>query len=169
MTRAGIGLGSNLGNRYENLRNAVDAIVRLCPADEPVLKSRIYESAPVNCPQDAGPFLNAAIEIAFAGSPETLLTHLQQIETSLGRPSRRPKNQPRTIDLDLLYFGDITLSTPDLILPHPLIFERLFVLAPLADICPERILPGQSQTISLAFKQQQNLAQALNVITDLFL
>ncbi len=88
------------------------------------------------------------IEIGYAGEAMELLQHLRQIEASLGRPSRHERNASRTLDLDLLYFGDAVLSTPELELPHPRMTTRRFVLEPLAEIRPELVLPAQNKTVA---------------------
>ncbi|HVE15114.1 MAG TPA: 2-amino-4-hydroxy-6-hydroxymethyldihydropteridine diphosphokinase [Chthoniobacterales bacterium] len=143
--RIGIALGSNLGDREANLRAAVAAIREV--AESPVLFSRVYETEPVDCPPDAAAFLNAAMEIGYSGDIHILLQYLQSIESQRGRPLLRDKNSPRTIDLDILYAGDLVLNDPELILPHPRIAERFFVLLPLNDIVPELRLPKQISTI----------------------
>jgi len=143
--RIGIALGSNLGDREANLRAAVAAVREV--AESPVLLSRVYETEPVDCPPDAATFLNAAMEIGYSGDIHILLQYLQSIESQRGRPRLRDKNSPRTIDLDILYAGDLVLNDPELILPHPRIAERFFVLLPLNDIVPELRLPKQISTI----------------------
>ena len=145
--RAGIALGSNLGDRLQNLRNGRDALLALPGISGPLLASRVYETEPVGTSPDAGAFLNAVIELEFNGTPKTLLAELQQIEASTGRPSRRPRNAPRTLDLDILYLGHLILAEAELEIPHPRLHLRRFVLQPLHDIRPDLILPTQTTTI----------------------
>lgn len=146
--RAGIALGSNLGDRLQNLRAGRDAVLRLNGVAEPIHSSRIYETEPVGTDDDAGAFLNAVIEVDFAGHPMTLLDDLQRIEAEFGRPSKRPRNAPRPLDLDILYVGNLTLTNEEIVIPHPRMHLRRFVLAPLNDIRPELIVPGQHQTVA---------------------
>ena len=138
--RVGIALGSNLGDRPAHLRAAVAAIRFF--AQPPVRVSRVYETAPVDCPPGSPPFLNAAIEIGWSGDLMDLLERLQTIERSLGRPDVRSQNSPRTVDLDILYADDLTLHTPALTVPHPRLMDRLFVLLPLNDLIPNQEIPG---------------------------
>lgn len=148
MPRAGIALGSNLGDRLGHLRAAIDQLREIATAGEPVLTAPIYQTEPRLCPPDSPDFLNTVVEIDFAGSPIDLLKHTRAIEKRLGRSAAAQRNAPRVIDLDILYLGDET-STGDLLeLPHPRIQERRFVLQPLADIRPDLILPGHDQTIA---------------------
>jgi 2-amino-4-hydroxy-6-hydroxymethyldihydropteridine diphosphokinase len=109
--------------------------------------------------------LNAVIEIACALPPLDLLDSLQRIEQTLGRPSDHAFHDPRTIDLDILYYDSLYFSLPELTLPHPRISERTFVLCPLADICPGRILPGWEKSIAerLAEFSAGNLPKAVAV------
>ena len=146
--RVGIALGSNLDDRLENLRAARRHLFALHEDRGPFLCSRIYETDPVDCPPDSPVFLNAAIELASTLPPLDLLKKLQAIEHLLGRPSNHAHHAPRTIDLDILYYDNLAFTLPELTLPHPRITERAFVLQPLADIAPTRILPGQIQTIA---------------------
>ena len=145
--RAGVALGSNLGDRLANLRNARKDIAGLAGALPPMRSSAIYETEPVGCEKGAAKFLNAAIEFDYTRPPDELLHALAGIEKLLGRAGDHPRNVSRTIDLDLLFFGEEILRTAELELPHPRIAGREFVLRPLADICPDRVLPGQTRSI----------------------
>lgn len=131
--RAGIALGSNIEPRLENLRRAGQHLRQLVAPQTPFLMSRVYETAPVDCPPDSPRFLNAALELTTTLEPQALLNELLRIESLLGRAPRHILNAPRPIDLDLLYFDDLSLDTPDLVLPHPRLTARRFVLQPLAD------------------------------------
>ena len=146
--RTAIALGSNLGDRLANLAAGREAVLRLPDVSAPALQSRVYETEPVGTGPDAGPFLNAVIEIEFTGAPHTLLAALRSIESALGRPTRHPRNAPRTLDLDILYIGDLVMHDDALILPHPRLHLRRFVIAPLNDIRPDLHLPGQSHTVA---------------------
>ncbi len=145
--RVGIALGSNLGDRIHNLRMACESLLSLHEHPGPFLRSAVYETTPVDCPPGSPSFLNAAVELTSNLAPLDLLTRLQLLEHSLGRPALHDFHSPRTIDLDLLYCDNLTLSLPSLILPHPRIMQRSFVILPLADVCPDRLLPGASCSI----------------------
>ena len=146
--RAGIALGSNLGDRLAHLRSGRDEVLRITNASPPLLSSRVYETEPVGSGPEAAAFLNAVIEIEFAGQAIDLLEGLQQIEARHGRPSKRPRNAPRTLDLDILYLGNLVLSNEEVVIPHPRLHLRRFVLTPLADIRPDLTLPGQQLNIA---------------------
>jgi len=145
--RAGVALGSNLGERLANLRNARKDIATLGGVLPPLRSSAVYETDPVGCEKGAAKFLNAVIEFGYSGEPEELLRALATIEKMLGRPGAHPRNVSRPIDLDLLYFGELVIETGELQLPHPRIVEREFVLRPLADIRPDLVLPEQNEPI----------------------
>ena len=146
--RAGIALGSNLGDRLMNLSAARQQIAELPDAQPPILASAAYATEPVGCEPGAPKFLNAVIEIGFRGTPIELLTELRAIEAKLGRPAAHERNVSRLVDLDLLYFGDVQSSSPDLQVPHPRMQERRFVLEPLAEIRPDLVLVGQTRTVA---------------------
>ena len=148
-----IALGSNLGNSRENI---LDALARLQSfSDEPVLKSSLWETTPVDCPPGSPKFLNAVVALVPQKNetPETLLKKLQDLEKTFGRAPKKILNEARPLDLDLIAFGNKIRNSPDLILPHPRAHQRRFVLQPLSEIAPDLILPGQKKTISelLAF------------------
>lgn len=132
MTTAYIALGSNLGDRWGTLSAAVRRL-RAEPGLRVIGGSEKYETAPVNCPPDSGAFLNAVVAVETDRSPEDLLQLLLRIERSFGRVRTEP-NSPRTLDLDLILYGDRVINTPDLVVPHPRMHERDFVLAPLAEL-----------------------------------
>jgi 2-amino-4-hydroxy-6-hydroxymethyldihydropteridine diphosphokinase len=146
--RTAVALGSNLGDRLENLRAARRKILDLTNARLPVLSSAIYETAPVDCEPGAAKFLNAVVEFEYEGDPTTLLEQFIRIEEALGRRRDHSKNVSRTIDIDLLYCGDRKIDAEGLKLPHPRMHVRSFVLKPLADIRPNLVLPGQTKTVS---------------------
>jgi 2-amino-4-hydroxy-6-hydroxymethyldihydropteridine diphosphokinase len=146
--RVGVALGSNLDERLTLLRSARAHLQNLHEDSGPFLCSRIYETEPFDCPPGSPLFLNAVIEICCTLPPLDLLHRLQRVEELLGRPGRHAHHAPRTIDLDILYYDNLHFALPELTLPHPRISERPFVLSPLADICPERILPGWEKSIA---------------------
>lgn len=136
-TNAYIALGANLADRLATMRHAVR---RLGELGQVVAASSLYETAPVGY-LDQPPFLNAVVALATALPAHGLLASLLAIEHDLGRTRSFP-NAPRTLDLDLLLYGDAVLTTPNLILPHPRLHERAFVLVPLAEIAPAVQHPG---------------------------
>ena len=126
-----IGLGSNMGNREELLKKALERIEKLMPIQA---VSSVYETEPVGYEAQDW-FLNMVIQGTTRLFPDVLLERLQDIETDLGR-QRAIANGPRTIDLDILLYGDAVMATEHIIVPHPRLHERAFVLAPLAEIAP---------------------------------
>lgn len=145
--RAGIALGANLGDRFHSLTTARTRIFALPDVTPPFLSSPLYETEPVECEAGAENFLNAVIEIGYAGSSRQLLNELRKIEGALGRPPEHARSRSRPIDLDLLYHDGRILDEPGLQLPHPRLHLRGFVLHPLAEIRPNLVLPGQSKTV----------------------
>jgi 2-amino-4-hydroxy-6-hydroxymethyldihydropteridine diphosphokinase len=144
----GIALGSNLGDRLGNLQQAVALLRARVSGTKIVAASPVYKTDPVDCPPDSPGFLNAVIEISVPLSPLDLLQATRAIEADLGRPNEHSHHAPRTVDLDLLYADDVVLNHPDLILPHPRMTQRRFVLQPLADIRPTLILPGETLAVT---------------------
>lgn len=136
-----LGLGSNLGNRQENLDQALKLLAQRMRLGK---VSSIYDTEPignVNQPR----FLNMACEAFTRLSPEGLLALVKGIEQKMGRYSR--SGEPRIIDIDVLLFGDKVVNTRDLIIPHPQIAERSFVLVPLSEIAPDVVHPVTKKTI----------------------
>jgi 2-amino-4-hydroxy-6-hydroxymethyldihydropteridine diphosphokinase len=140
-----IGIGSNLGEREANIRKAIAALVQTPHLWVRKISSFI-ENPAVGGPEDAPDFLNAAVEIMTMLTAPTLMKKLVEIEHALGR-QRRVKWEPRPIDLDLLLYSDSIISTDALIVPHPLMHERLFVIDPLAEIAPKAVHPTLNLTI----------------------
>jgi 2-amino-4-hydroxy-6-hydroxymethyldihydropteridine diphosphokinase len=119
-------------------------------SDQPILKSSLWRTTPVNCPPNSPLFVNAVVGFAPQKNeaPESLLQKLRELEKEFGRPPKKVLNEPRPLDLDLIAFGTETRNSPELILPHPRAHLRRFVLQPLSEIAPDLILPGQSKTVS---------------------
>lgn len=141
-----LSLGSNLGDRVESLRSAL----RRLEADHTRLLavSSVYETLPQG-KTDQPSFLNLAAAVETALVPKALLHHLQGVEAALGR-QRRERWGPRTIDIDLLLYGQRVLAEPDLILPHPRMCERAFVLVPLLELNPDLVLPSDRTPLRTA-------------------
>jgi 2-amino-4-hydroxy-6-hydroxymethyldihydropteridine diphosphokinase len=154
--RAGIALGSNIEPRLVYLQAARRRLLSLHSGSQPVLCSRVYETSPVDCPADSSPFLNATLEFSTEMQPQELLDRFKSIERDLGRSPDQERNSPRKIDIDLLYCGDITLTEPELVLPHPRIVRRRFVLQPLVDIRPELRLPDFTRTVAELLAELEN-------------
>ena len=157
--RSAIALGSNIGNRLANLREAYQRVSALNEIGSFVRSSSVYETSPVECAPGTPEYLNAVMEIGFDGHPVALLDFLRRIEMKMGRPSKRPRNSPRTIDLDILYVGNLVLDRPEIVIPHPRLAKRRFVLTPLAEIAPDLILPGHSRSVSYLLQKLNNEEQ----------
>jgi 2-amino-4-hydroxy-6-hydroxymethyldihydropteridine diphosphokinase len=125
--RAYLGLGSNLGDRRAHLRAAVAAL------PDVVAVSAVYETEPVGGPADQPPYLNLVVALETDLSPRDLLEIANRLEEAAARVRTEP-NGPRTLDVDVLLVGDLTVREPDLVVPHPRMWQRRFVLAPLADL-----------------------------------
>ena len=142
MPRALLGLGSNLGNRAERILSAVREISRYGTV---ISRSPLIETDPVDCP-GGGPFLNACVGLETLLEPRNLLAAISAIEHAGGRQRSIP-NAPRTLDIDLLLFGERTLQEPTLTIPHPRMHERRFVLDPLVTVAPNAIHPVLRSTV----------------------
>lgn len=135
-----LAMGSNLGDRRRNLRRAIERLA----VDRPGRMVRVtglsgvYETDPVGGPGNQGPFLNLVAEVETTLDPFQLLEHCLAVEAAGGR-ERSVRWGPRTIDIDVLLYGDVRIESPELTLPHPRMWERRFVLEPLSDLAPERL------------------------------
>ncbi|QJW96913.1 2-amino-4-hydroxy-6-hydroxymethyldihydropteridine diphosphokinase [Frigoriglobus tundricola] len=145
MTTAYVALGSNLGDRWATLSAAVRRL-RAEPGVRVTAVSAFHETAPVDCPPGSGEFLNAAAAIETDRPPEDVLELLFRIERQFGRVRSEP-NSPRTLDLDLILYGDRVIGTPALTLPHPRMHLRAFVLVPLAEIAAGAVHPVLGKTV----------------------
>jgi 2-amino-4-hydroxy-6-hydroxymethyldihydropteridine diphosphokinase len=166
--RCGIALGSNIEDRLVNLREGCRRACSLHEPGPPIRASSIYETAPVACEPGTMPYLNAVLEINFTGPPVALLDRLLEIEKSMGRPSKRPRNSPRIIDLDVLYAGNLVLNNPEIIIPHPRLRQRRFVLTPLAEISPDLVLPGQTHSFLQLLAELDDPGQVVRLGVPLF-
>ena len=146
-TRAYIGIGSNLEDPRAQVQRALARLAQL-PDSRLVACSSLYGSAPVGL-RDQPDFVNAACAIDTALAPQPLLAALLALERAHGRTRGGPRFGPRTLDLDLLLYGDLTLASPGLTLPHPRLHERAFVLYPLAEIAPGLEVPGRGPVARL--------------------
>ena len=164
--RAGIALGSNLGDRLANLKAARARLSELPRVESPILASAVYESDPVDCEVSAGKFFNAVVEIGYAGEAIDLLRALRRIEAAGGRSPTHLRNTSRTVDLDLLYFGQVILSTTELELPHPRMHTRRFVLEPLAEIRLDLILPLQRESVAALLKRLRDRSPLVLVASE---
>jgi 2-amino-4-hydroxy-6-hydroxymethyldihydropteridine diphosphokinase len=138
-----LSLGSNLGDRERNLGTALELLAS--PGLTVLRVSSIYETEPLDVREQPA-FLNVVVEAATDLFPIQLLTRIQKIEVRLGRRRLRPKG-PRTIDIDILLFGDSAIETDELLVPHPRLAERRFVLEPLAELTPERRHPVTRRSV----------------------
>lgn len=154
VSRAFIALGSNLDNPLSHIRSAFAELAEL-PATRLLRRSSLYRSAPVGWLEQPD-FINAVAEIETALAPRDLLAALLEIERSHGR-IREYVNSPRTLDLDVLMYDDVKCDEPDLVLPHPRMHQRAFVLQPLLEIAPDCHIDGHgsvAQLLALCRKQQ---------------
>ena len=144
LTDYGIALGSNLGDRLSHLQAALGALAGL---GRLTAVSDAWQTAPVDCADDAPAFLNAVAELRSAMPPAAVMAAFREIERGLGRADCRPPNSPRPIDLDILYAGSQVLKDKELTIPHPRLHLRRFVLEPLCSIRPGLVLPGFSKNV----------------------
>ena len=164
--RTAVALGSNLGDRLENLRAARRQVIALGEVQPPILSSGIYETEPVDCEPGASNFLNAVVEFGYEGDLGQLLEQVVRIEESLGRRRDHQKNASRTIDIDLLYCGVRQIDNERLQLPHPRMHLRKFVLQPLADIRGDLILPNQRKAVRELLPKPDESGEMVRLMND---
>ncbi|MBF0324401.1 2-amino-4-hydroxy-6-hydroxymethyldihydropteridine diphosphokinase [Magnetospirillum moscoviense] len=137
-----LGLGTNLGDRFANLRAAIDALEAVGRVEA---RSKVYETQPLYVTEQPA-FLNMAVRLSTTLTPPALLAELKRLEAAIGRVAS-VRYGPRLIDLDILLYDDIAHDSPDLVIPHPRLTERHFALIPLADIAASIVHPIHRQTI----------------------
>ncbi len=150
MVTAYLGLGSNLGDRRRNLQGASELLDTLDNGVSVIRSSNVYETEPWGL-ADQPKFLNCVLEVTATVSPEGILALAKQVEQTLGR-EWSPRYGPRLIDVDVLLYGDITMDTPDLQIPHPRMEQRAFVLVPLAELAAAIVHPHWGFTIGQMVK-----------------
>ena len=149
-----LGLGSNVGDRHENLHRALDLLSQRVQVEQ---SSSIYDTEPVGN-TDQPRFLNLVCRASTGLEPIALLTLAKGIESKLGRLPHT-SNAPRPIDIDILFYGDQVIETTELIIPHPRLTERAFVLIPMAEIAPDLVHPVNSKTIKELIRELQRGVQ----------
>ena len=151
MAKAYIGIGSNLGDKQKNISRAVKLLNKKCKI---LNKSSLYETEPIGFKNQYW-FLNCAVGVQTELSPQKLLSFLKSIENSMGRINFM-KNGPRIIDLDIIFYGNKIINTSNLIIPHPRLHERLFVLRPLKEIYPELVHPIYKKSVKELMEYVKN-------------
>lgn len=155
--RVVVGMGANLGERLETLREARARIARRATV---LASSQLWETAPVGGPAQPD-YLNAAVLLEWTGSPIELLDALMEIERELGRV-REVVNGPRTIDLDVLWIDGEIVSLPRLVVPHPRLHERAFAIAPLLDLVPDAVDPRTNERYAMPISPHAHAIRPLN-------
>lgn len=141
---ASVGVGANLGDAQAAVRKAIQDLAAL-PESELHAVSSLYASAPLDA--DGPDYVNAVVQLQTALSPDALLMALQTIEQQAGR-LRPYRNAPRTLDLDILLYGDLEVNRSDLLIPHPRMWQRAFVVVPLAEIAPQMVSSAQLEALA---------------------
>jgi 2-amino-4-hydroxy-6-hydroxymethyldihydropteridine diphosphokinase len=150
--KVGLALGSNVGDRLKHLQQAKAYLLSLSQEGWH-LASPLYETEPVGCPPNSPKFYNTVIEVELESAPRTLLKKIVAYEDAHGRNRDLPKNAARPIDIDILYFGEKEVLERDLVIPHPRLAERRFVLLPLSTIRRDMIVKGTGKTVRMLLRE----------------
>ena len=156
-----LGLGSNMGERQDNLDKALDYLSQRLRVAE---VSSVYDTEPMGNPEQPR-FLNMVCQVNTMLKPKDLLTLAKGIERKMGRTPGKP-NLPRPIDIDILFYGDEVINTPELVIPHPKLTQRAFVLVPLAEIAPDLVHPVNKKTIKEIIKEVKRGVQGVLKLED---
>lgn len=159
-----VGLGSNQDRPVQQVRTAIGELAAL-PETRVQAASRLYRSAPLG-PANQPDYINAAVALDTGLAPDALLAEMRSLESRHGRVRAAVRWGPRSLDLDLLLYGDATINTADLQVPHPGVSERLFVLYPLADIAPDLEVPGHGSVATLLANCAPARIEVLGESTD---
>jgi 2-amino-4-hydroxy-6-hydroxymethyldihydropteridine diphosphokinase len=146
MAKAYVAMGSNLGKRQTAIRSALERLRQIAGV-EVVAVAALRETEPIDAPVGSGRFMNSAVALETQLLPEELLVQLLRIERELGRTRDEVRNSPRTLDLDLLLYDTVVMNRPEIIIPHPRMHLRAFVLQPLAEIAPNVVHPTSGKTV----------------------
>jgi 2-amino-4-hydroxy-6-hydroxymethyldihydropteridine diphosphokinase len=161
LVTAYLGLGSNIGDRQENLDKALYYLTQRLRVTE---KSSVYDTEPVGNPEQPR-FLNMVCQVKTMLKPKELLVLAKGIERKMGRiPGNR--NSPRTIDIDILFYGDEVIKMPELAIPHTKLTQRAFVLVPMAEIAPDLVHPGNKKSINELLKEVKRGVQGVLKLED---
>ena len=155
LTKIAIALGGNLGDAAANFRFALNCLS--AGGVKNINISRLFHSKPENCPPGSPDFSNAALTGEWADTPGQLLQLCREAEIAAGRPREHGFNAPRTLDLDIILFGNQIINLPGLQIPHPRAVSRLFVLQPLAEIAPDWIFPDSGKSVQEALNSLNSM------------
>ena len=156
-----LGLGSNLGDRQENLDKALEYLSQRLRLAE---VSSVYDTEPMGNPEQPR-FLNMVCQVNTMLTPKELLVLAKGIDRKMGRMPGSP-NSPRTSDIDILFYGDEVIKMPDLVIPHPRLTERAFILVPMAEIAPDLVHPANKKTIKELLKEVKRGVQGVLKLED---
>ena len=160
----GISLGANLGNRLETIQAAYHYLIEQFELQQPILQASLYQSDPIDCPKGSPSYYNTAVEFYSCLPAQEILKITQSIESGLGRKRNGFINESRLIDIDIIYCGRERHQTLQLTIPHPKAHLRRFVLEPFCELCPQRILVGQTRSLLALWNISKEFQLPLEII-----